>query len=125
MLSVTRAGIEQPVAYFSRKLTAPEKNYAITELECLALVKAVDHFGYYLAGKHFTVTTDHKALEALQTSKRLTGRLARWSLSLQHLSYTVRYKAGKAHQNADGLSRQAWDDTVEDVMLEGGGDVEG
>ena len=113
------------MAYFSRKLTAPEKNYAITELECLALVKAVDHFGYYLAGKHFTVTTDHKALEALQTSKRLTGRLARWSLSLQHLSYMVRYKAGKAHQNADGLSRQAWDDTAEDIMLEGGGDVEG
>ena len=26
VLSVTRAGIEQPVAYFSRKLTAPEKN---------------------------------------------------------------------------------------------------
>ena len=85
--------------------------------------------------------TDHKPLEALQTSKRLTGRLARWALSLQHLNYTVQYKAGKNHQNADGMSRQAWEKTdektdentdektdiglAEDVKLEGGGDVEG
>ena len=118
VLSVTRSGVDVPVAYFSRKLTSPERNYAITELECLALVKAVEHFGHYLVGKHFTVTTDHKALEALQTSKRLTGRLARWALSLQHLSYTVRYKTGATHQNADGLSRQAWEtDIVEDVNL--------
>ena len=130
VLSVSRSGVDLPVAYFSRKLTQPESNYAITELECLALVKAIDHFGHYLVGKHFTVTTDHKALEALQTSKRLTGRLARWALSLQHLSYTVQYKTGKNHQNADGMSQQAWerweeDDLAEDVKLEGGGDVEG
>ncbi len=74
----------EPVAYFSRKLTGPERNYAITEL--------VEHFGHYLVGKHFVVTTDHKALEALRTSKHLTGRLARWALSLQHLNYTVQYE---------------------------------
>ena len=109
------------MAYFSRKLTSAERNYAITELECLALIKAIEHFGHYLVGKHFTVTTDHKALEALQSSKRLTGRLARWALSLQHFHYTVQYKAGKYHQNADGLSRQAWElvdaDLDEDVEL--------
>ena len=129
VLSVTRSGVDHPVAYFSRKLTSPERNYVITELECLALVKAVEHFGHYLVGKHFTVTTDHKALEALQTSKRLTGRLARWALSLQSLDYTVKYKSGTTHQNADGLSRQSWkwvdDDLAEDVKLDGGGDVEG
>lgn len=115
VLSVTRSGVDLPVAYFSRKLTGPEHNYAITELECLALVKAVDHFGHYLVGKHFLVTTDHKALEALQTSRHLTGRLARWALSLQHLSYTVQYKAGATHQNADGLSRQSWVSTDENI----------
>ena len=115
VLSVTRSGAHLPVAYFSRKLTGAEHNYAITELECLALVKAVEHFGHYLVGRHFVVTTDHKALEALQTSKRLTGRLARWALSLQHLSYTVQYKAGATHQNADGLSRQSWENIAENI----------
>ena len=121
VLSVTRSGVDLPVAYFSRKLTSAERNYAIMELECLALIKAIEHFGHYLVGKHFIVRTDHKALEALQSSKRLTGRLARWALSLQHFHYTVQYKAGKHHQNADGLSRQAWElvdtDLDEDVGL--------
>ena len=129
VLSITRNGMDLPVAYFSRKLSKHKENYAITELECLALVKATEHFGHYLVGKHFIVKTDHKPLEALQTSKRLTGRLARWALSLQYLNYTVQYKPGTQHQNADGMSRQAWEkpDTslVEDVKLEGGGDVEG
>ena len=97
-----------PVAYFSRKLTIAESNYAITELECLVLVKAVEHFGHYLVGKPFRIKTDHKALEALQTSRKLTGRLARWALSLQQYHFVVQYKPGKMNQDADGLSRQAW-----------------
>ena len=121
VLSVQRSGKDLPVAYFSWKLTRPELNYAITELEYLALVKAVEHFSHYLVGKHFFIKTDHKALEALQTSRRLNGRLARWALSLQYLNFTVQYKAGKDHQNADGLSRQAWQNDVdEDVNQEGG-----
>jgi hypothetical protein len=43
------------VAYFSKKLTSPERNYAGVS----------EHFGYYLVGRHFTITTDHNALEAL------------------------------------------------------------
>jgi len=97
VLSVTRSGVDLPVAYFSRKLTSPECNYAITELECLALVKAIEHFGHYLVGKHFAVKTDHKALEALQTSKRFTGQLVHWAFSLQHLHYSVQHKTGKNH----------------------------
>ena len=65
-------------------------------------------------------------LEALQTSRRLNGRLAHWALSLQYLNFTIQYKAGKDHQNADGLSRQAWQEVVDvDVNQEGGGNVEG
>ena len=115
VLSATRSGVDLPVAYYSRKLTSPERNYVITELECLALVKAIEHFGHYLVGRHFTVRTDHKALEALQTSKRLTGRLARWALSLQHLNFSIQYKTGKTHQNADGLSRQAWEEVGDNL----------
>ena len=80
--SVHRNGDILPVAYFSRRLNQHERNYAITELECLAVVKSVEHFGHYLVGKKFTIITDHKALEALHTSRRLTGRLARWALTL-------------------------------------------
>ena len=128
VLSVSRSGKYLPVAYFSKKLTGPEVNYAVTELECLAVIKAVEHFSHYLVGNHFVIKTDHKALESLRSSKRLNGRLARWALALQYLNFTVQYKPGHTHQDADGLSRQVWDEEEhddEDVILEDGGAVEG
>ena len=70
------------------------------------------------------MTTDHKALEALQTSKRLTGRLARWALAVQHLSFTVAFKAGVTHQNADGLSIPLTIPSSRTSNFKGGGDVE-
>lgn len=54
VLSVVRDGQELLVGYFSKKL-----NYAATELECLSVVHAIDHFAVHLSGHPFTVMTDH------------------------------------------------------------------
>ena len=40
ILSVCRNGTELPVAFFSRQLRGAERNYAASELECLAVVEA-------------------------------------------------------------------------------------
>ena len=108
VLSVVRDGQDQPVAYFSKRLTPAERNYSVTELECLAVVKAIDHFAIHLLGRDFTVVTDHTALVALKHSHKLNGRLMRWALTLQAYKYEVVYRPGVLHQNADGLSRQSW-----------------
>lgn len=110
VLSVKRNGQELPVGYYSKKLTPAEQKYSATELECLAVVRAIDHFAVYLSGRAFTVVTDHKALEYLQSSRHLNGRLTRWALQLQHYNFSIRYRPGKSHQNADGLSRQRWEE---------------
>ena len=51
-----------PVAYTSRSLSAPEKNY-ITELETLAVVWAIQNYHAYLYGHEVTVVTDHSAVK--------------------------------------------------------------
>ena len=55
----------------------------------LAVVDAVYHFAVYLIGKPFTIETDHKALEFLNSWMATTGRLARWALCLQPFTYKL------------------------------------
>ena len=74
------------IEFASRTLTSAEKNYATIEKECLAIVWAVRKFRHYLIGAHFTIQTDHKPLEWLEsskTSKAHSQRLEHWSLELR------------------------------------------
>ena len=67
-----------PVAYASQSVSASEANYAITDLETLAVVWAVTHFHYYLYGHNVTIITDHAAVKAILGAPKLTGKHARW-----------------------------------------------
>ncbi|GFV23667.1 transposon Tf2-9 polyprotein [Trichonephila clavipes] len=55
-------GTLYPIAYHSRQLLKHEKNYTISEKECLAIIDALDKFYCYLHGSKFTIHTDHPAL---------------------------------------------------------------
>lgn len=52
------------------------------ELECLAVVKGIEHFAMYLTGVPFVVETDHVCLQYLDSRKQTKGRLTRWALRL-------------------------------------------
>lgn len=95
----------QPVAYASKVNDETVAKYAITELECLAVVWAVKLFRPYLYGRSFTIITDHAALKWLMTSSDLAGRLHRWALTLQEYSFNVEYRPGRTNVVADSLSR--------------------
>jgi hypothetical protein len=98
---------EYVIAYASRTLNPAEKNYAITELECLAIVWSVKYFRHYLYGSKFTIITDHTALKWLlnSTTENANRRLERWKITLSDYEYEIVYRKGKNHMNADALSR--------------------
>ena len=124
ILSVVRDETEYPVAYFSRKLKPREQRYSATELEGLAVMAAVQHFDTYLVTHPFVVETDHRALVFLNTTRHANGRLARWALTLQPYTFTLKYRAGNLNSNADALSR-CYEDEEQRPLKEGGDVMQG
>ncbi len=76
-----------------------------TDGELLAIVYAVDKFHNYLAGTPFVIVTDHSALVHLNEAKTKNPKLARWAMKLASYNFTLKHRAGRVHNNADGLSR--------------------
>ena len=55
-------GERKPIGFFSRSLRDAEKNYPVSEKECLAVVWALTTLRPYLQGEQFVVNTDHALL---------------------------------------------------------------
>ncbi|GFV64240.1 retrovirus-related Pol polyprotein from transposon opus [Trichonephila clavipes] len=106
VLSQEIDGQERVIAYFSKCLSKPERNYCVTRKELLAIVKAVEHFHLYLYGRRFLLRTDHASLTWLLNFKKSEGQIARWIQRLQGYDVEIRRRKGSAHGNADALSRR-------------------
>ena len=76
----------------------------------------IRQFEIHLVGKSFTLVTDHQALQYLASSRVLNRRLTRWDLFLQDFTFIIKYRPGKLNNNVDGLSKQAWNENVEDQV---------
>ncbi|GFR32154.1 retrovirus-related Pol polyprotein from transposon 17.6, partial [Trichonephila clavata] len=83
VLSQEIDGQERVIAYFSKCLSRPERNYCVTRKELLAIVKVVEHFHPYLYGRRFLLRTDHASLTWLLNFKNPEGQIARWIQRLQ------------------------------------------
>lgn len=107
-------GNEHPVAFVSKKLTPAQKNYSVTERQCLAVVMYVKKFRPYIELMPFTVITDHSSLKWLMANKELSGRLARWSLLLQGHSFEIEHRRGRQNVVPDTFSRYTMEELVHD-----------
>ena len=94
-------GRERVIAYGSRLLSKPERQYCMTRRELLAVVTFTQHYHPYLIAQKFTLRTDHGSLVWLRNFKEPEGQLARWLERLQELNFDVVHRRGTAHGNAD------------------------
>ncbi|GFW50246.1 hypothetical protein TNCV_4696641 [Trichonephila clavipes] len=106
VLSQEIDGQERVVAYWSKCLSKPERNYCVTRKELLAIVKAIEHFHHYLYGQKFLLRTDHASLTWLMNFRNTEGQVARWIQRLNEYYFDIRHRKGSSHGNADALSRR-------------------
>ncbi|XP_055590910.1 uncharacterized protein K02A2.6-like [Uranotaenia lowii] len=102
-------GERRIISFGSKALTPTEKRYAQHQREALAAVWAVEHFSYFLLGRHFTLKTDAKGVSFIlnrsrEDSKRALTRADGWALRLSPYSYEVEFVKGRENI-ADPSSR--------------------
>lgn len=94
------------VEYYSRRLSAAQRNYAPGKLELLALIVTLEHWRHYLKGapRGLTIITDHEPLLAIRKTKNPSRMLLRWLNFLEQFNFVVQYRKGKENP-ADPMSR--------------------
>ena len=96
-------GVHQPIAFSSKRFSAPAKNWDTYKREAYAIYHAVSSFSYYLRGKDFIVESDHKNLQWIESSQ--SPIVVRWRTLLQSYDFLVRHIPGKENKVADWMSR--------------------
>src|SRR6184192_2062110 len=106
VLSQQQADTEiHPVYYWSRQLSKPERNYSVTDRECLAMVAACKKLRPYILGSRITIYGDHAAVKWIFNKPDASGKYARWMVTMSEFDYKIINRAGLENGNADALSR--------------------
>ncbi|GBN15424.1 Retrovirus-related Pol polyprotein from transposon 297 [Araneus ventricosus] len=94
------------IAYFSKSLGKPERNYCVIRKELLAIVESIEHFHHYLYGRKFLLRIDHASLRWLLNFKEPEGQIVCWIQRLQEYDFEIQHCKGTSHRNANALSRR-------------------
>ena len=107
VLSQIQDGQEKVIMYWSKAFSKSQRNYSVTQWELLALVLALEAFGYYLLGlKSFTVRVDHGVLTYLHSSTSKGVLYDRWKTRLELFNFETEYRKGKNHGIVPDLWRR-------------------
>ncbi len=97
------------IAYWSKKLSEPEKRYKVHNKELLVIVKALQDWRPYLADtkKPIQIYTDHKNLRNFAMTKQLNQQQVCWAEQLADYEFQIHYKKDNENDEADTLSKQS------------------
>ena len=99
------SGKHRVIAYASKLLNKAQQNFDVTNRESYAIIWALRHFRELILGYNVHVFTDHYACTEIFKGDNLTGKFARWQLTIQEFNPRFSYLPGKMNVVADSLSR--------------------
>ena len=105
VLSQVQEGKERVILYGAKRLAKSQANYAPFKGELTAITYFLKQWRYYLRFRKFILRTDHLPLKYMKTMEPPDLHTSRLLDILANYDFEIRHRAGKAHGNADGLSR--------------------
>nr|GEZ30408.1 putative reverse transcriptase domain-containing protein [Tanacetum cinerariifolium] len=94
------------IAYASRQMKTPEKNYTTHDLELGVVVYVLKIWRHYLNGTKSVIYTDHKSLQHIFNQKEPNMRQRRWIELFNDYDCEICYHPSKANVVSDTLSRK-------------------
>ena len=94
----------KPIAFYSRKLNAAQRNYTTGEREMLSIVETLRTYRNILLGHEVTIYTDHQNLVNDRT-RHESARIQRWVWLIEEFGPKFKYLPGPENVVADALSR--------------------
>ena len=116
VLSHRIEGQYRPVAFASCTLSTSQRNYSQIEKEAFSIIFGLKRFHQFLAGRSFTIITDHRPLLTIFAPDKAApmhtaAHLQRWSLILSSYKYELQFRKTTEHVDADCMSRLPLSDT--------------
>lgn len=105
----------RPAGIMSKKFTPAQQNYAVHEMETLAILEALMKWEDKLVGYPIHIITDHKALEFFNTQSQLSRRQHRWMEYLSRFQFDITYIKGERNKIADCLSQYYESDDEDEI----------
>ena len=100
VLSQVQDGKERVIAFGSHTFSPAERNYCVTDRELLAIRYFMEYYRQYL------YRSDHQALRWLFSLRDPKDRIAQWLETMSAFDFTIEYRPGPKHGNADAMSRR-------------------
>jgi hypothetical protein len=99
------------IVFFSGKLSTTQHKYSVTEIELLAIAKALKEFKGMLWGQSIKVFTDHANL--IRDALGMTSdRVYQWRLLLEEYGPKIVYIKGIHNTVSNAISRLEYDPSV-------------
>ena len=102
---INAQGVDQPIAFASKKLDGTQWRWATIEKESYATLWALQKYRSWVFGNEIILHSDYNPITYLTESTSKSAKWMRWSLAIQEYNVKFLYKAGKANTAADCLSR--------------------
>lgn len=98
----------QPIEFFSKKLSDTRQRWSAYDQELYVVVKACQQWSHYLVQKQFILNYNNQAINYFKSQKTLNDKHTHWSTFLAKFHYIFNHKADTLNKVVDVLSRQSF-----------------